>query len=294
MPTYATTITDGQRRAVILEDGTAWISRTHDLDSALASGLDKSVWSDATQADPDELRLDAPLRPPVVFCTGQNYRDHLNEKPAPKDKGFEFFLKAGQTISGPAEDLMWDKRVTHKLDYETELGVVIGKTGRHIEPSEAMEHVAGYVVLNDVTARDRQVKLHDDGTASMSLGPGKNFDGATQIGPYMVPRDDVPDPQALRLRTWVDDELRQDNTTANMIFNVAEIVSWMSRLLTLQPGLVIATGTPGGTGWGTDPELGGTRATPTGCAPAKYLDVGQTVRGNIESIGDCTFTVVAS
>jgi 2-keto-4-pentenoate hydratase/2-oxohepta-3-ene-1,7-dioic acid hydratase in catechol pathway len=288
---YGTAMLRGERRAVVIDGPDAWLSESGDLGHALADGFDQLRPTGQPVAT-SSLTFDVPVRPPVILCTGQNYHDHLAEKPA-ADPDFEFFLKAGQTIAGPADDLVIDERVSRKFDYETELGIVIGRPARHVSPAAAVEHIAGFVVLNDVTARDRQVRLRPDGSAAMSLGPGKNFDGATRIGRFMVPAAAVPDPQNLRLRTWVDGRLRQDNSTANMIHSVAEVVAWISTLLTLQPGLVIATGTPGGTGWGMDADLGGTGITPPGCEPARYLTAGQRVRGEIDQVGECEFAVVA-
>jgi acylpyruvate hydrolase len=225
--------------------------------------------------------IDAPLRPPVVFCFGQNYTDHLEEKAPVYRPEPEFFLKAGQTIAAPGEPVMLDPRVTAKLDYETELGIVIGRAGRAIPQETAFEHIYGYVALNDLTAPDRQVVLHPDGGQSMALGPGKNFDGSTPMGQEVVTADEIGNPSDLALRTTVDGEPRQRNTTGNLISPIPEIISFVSRLLTLQPGSVIATGTPGGTGWGADPDLGGTRRVPPGCVPASYLRPGQLVEGTI-------------
>lgn len=289
---YASVVLDGHRRAALIEGDTARVSNTVDLDQALVDGLDSLNHRASRTLPTADLIFDVPLRPPVVFCAGQNYRDHLDEKAPAKSKDLEFFLKAGQTIARLDDPLVLDARVTKKLDYETELGIVIGRSGRHITANDALKHVAGYVIVNDVTARDRQVVKHEDGSSSMALGPGKNFDGSTRLGQYMTSTEDVRDPNNLRLRTWVNDELRQDNNTANMLVDIANIVAWVSRLLTLTPGTVIATGTPGGTGWGTDPELGGTSKTPPGCVPARYLSAGDSVTSSIELIGECGFTIV--
>jgi 2-keto-4-pentenoate hydratase/2-oxohepta-3-ene-1,7-dioic acid hydratase in catechol pathway len=226
------------------------------------------------------------------MCAGQNYQDHLDEK-APVDiQDPEFFIKAGQTIAGLDEPCLLDARVTRKLDYETELGVVIGKAGRHVAAQDALDHVFGYLVVNDVTARDRQVIDEGDGRYSMALGPGKNFDGSSRLAGTVVTADEIPDPHALALTTHVDGELRQSNSTASMVFSVPEIIAYLSTLITLLPGTVIATGTPGGTGWGTDPELGGTAVTPPGCVPARYLAPGDRVRSAIEGVGALEFEVV--
>ncbi len=232
------------------------------------------------------LRLDAPLRPEIVLCTGENYRDHRDEKPKVDRKEPEFFIKVPHGVVGPEDDVLLDPRVTTKLDYETELAVVIGRPGRHIAPEAALDHVFGYTIMNDVTARDRQVRMRPDGTCTYNLGPGKNFDSCAPLGPVLVTADEIPDPQALGLRTLVNGELRQNNRTANMIWPVHEVIAFFSTFLTLQPGFVISTGTPGGTAWGTDPELGARKTTRDDVVPAPgYLAPGDEIRCEIEGIG---------
>jgi 2-keto-4-pentenoate hydratase/2-oxohepta-3-ene-1,7-dioic acid hydratase in catechol pathway len=285
-------IADGERRAGLLDGDRVLVTRVPGLDAAIGAGVDL-VDAGGDWLPLDEVELDAPLRPPVVFCLGQNYRDHHDEKAPVEVKEPEFFLKAGQTVMSPDAPCLLDPRVTAKLDYETELGVVIGRAARHVPPERALEHVLGYVVVNDLTARDRQVVPLDAGGFAMALGPGKNFDGATRLGVWVTPAADVPDPHALALRTRVNGEVRQRNTTAAMIHRVPELIAFLSRLLTLQPGAVVSTGTPGGTGWGQDAELGGTRVTPAGCVPGRYLAPGDHVQSRIEGVGELSFDVVA-
>lgn len=291
---YGTVLVDGVRRAALVEGDVTYVHASRSLEQVLGTGLASFEPDRDRPVQTRSLTFDAPVRPPVVFCAGQNYRDHLDEKAPIQQTDLEFFLKAGQTIAAPGEPCVLDPRVTKKLDYETELGIVVGKPGRHIRPEDAMDHVAGYVVVNDVTARDRQVVLHDDGTTSMSLGGSKNFDGSTRLGDLITSADEVGDPGDLPLTTRVNGDLRQQNTTAAMLTDVPHIVAWVSRLLTLAPGTVIATGTPGGTGWGTDPELGGTGRTPVGCEPARYLAPGDTVVSTIGPLAELQFTVVTS
>lgn len=283
----------GKRRAGVVHDDVILVHEALGLDEAIAAGVD--LRSGATMRLPrDQAILDAPLRPPVVLCTGQNYRDHLEEKAPVPVREPEFFLKAGQTIAAPDDPIVLDPRVTAKLDYETELGVVIGRTARAVPPEAALDYVFGYVVVNDLTARDRQVVPQETGGFSYALGPGKNFDGATRLAPWVVTAGELGDPQAnLALTTTVSGEPRQANTTANMIFPVAGIIAYLSRLLTLHPGTVIATGTPGGTGWGMDPALGGTGRTPPGCRPGRYLDSGDVLRSEIEAVGYLEASVIS-
>lgn len=283
-----TVVVDGHRHAGLRQGDRILVDpRPGGLDAVLAAGGPLRPGHDIALS---EAVVDAPLRPPVVFCVGQNYADHLAEKAPVHRPEPEFFLKAGQTIAAPGDPAILDPRVTAKLDYETELGIVIGRPGRSIDVRRAMDHVAGYVALNDLTARDRQVVIHPDGSQSMALGPGKNFDGSTRMGPMMVAADDL-DIADLPLTTTVDGELRQRNTTANLISTVPEIIAFVSTLLTLPAGAVIATGTPGGTGWGTDPDLGGTGRTPPGLVPARYLQPGQVVEGRIGDRLTCSFRV---
>ena len=233
------------------------------------------------------VKLRAPVQPEIILCSGENYWDHRDEKPGVTAKEPEFFIKIPITgVIGPGDAILLDPKVTKKLDYETELAIVIGKPGRHIPKERALEHIFGFTIMNDATARDRQVKLRPDGSAAYALGPGKNFDTCAPLGPWIVTRDEIADPQVLPLRTRVNGELRQNNSTAKMIWNVAELVHFFSTFLTLQPGWVISTGTPGGTAWGTDKELGGRFAARTDVKAALgYLKPGDTVECEIEGIG---------
>ena len=240
-------------------------------------------------------KLKAPLEPSLILCSGENYWDHRDEKPEVTRKDPEFFLKTGLGVIGPGEEIVRDEKVTQKLDYETELLVVVGKAGRHIPRERALEHVFGYSIMNDVTARDRQVTLRADGSSVYNLGPGKNFDTCAPIGPCIVTRDEVPDPQALELKTLVNGELRQNNSTAKMIWDCARLVEFFSTFITLQPGVVISTGTPGGTAWGTDPELGGKKPMRRDViAPKGYLQAGDVVICEIERIGQLVNRVKAA
>ena len=242
-------------------------------------------------------RLFAPLEPAVILCSGENYWDHRDEKPVVEGKEPEFFIKLQQCTNGPYDDIVYEPRITRKLDYETELAIVIGKGGRHIAKREAMKHIFGFTVMNDVTARDRQVKMRSDGTSQYAVGPGKNFDSSAPMGPCIVTTDELGDPHKLALRTWVNDELRQNNTTATMIWSVRELVHFFSGFVTLKPGSVISTGTPGGTAWGTDPELGGRGASAARkdiTLAGGYLKIGDVVTCEIEGIGRLRGKVVRS
>jgi 2-keto-4-pentenoate hydratase/2-oxohepta-3-ene-1,7-dioic acid hydratase in catechol pathway len=234
----------------------------------------------------DEVTLLAPLQPHLILCSGENYWDHRDEKPVVEGKEPEFFLKSPLGVIAPGEPIVLDPQVTRKLDYEAELLIVIGRGGRHIPADRALDHVFGYSIMNDVTARDRQVRLRPDGTAAYSLGPGKSFDTSAPMGPCIVTRDEIPDPQQLGIRTWVNGQLRQDNNTARMIWGVAQLVAFFSTYITLRPGVVISTGTPGGTAWGSDPELGArANGRPLPGGASRYLSPGDEVTCEIASIG---------
>ncbi len=242
-----------------------------------------------------KTKLHAPLLPALILCSGENYWDHRDEKPEVTRKDPEFFLKTGLGVIGPGDDIVRDERVTKKLDYETELLIVIGKAGRHIPAAKALQHVYGYTVMNDVTARDRQVTLRPDGSSVYNLGPGKNFDTCAPIGPAIVTADEVRDPQQLALKTYVNGELRQSNVTGKMIWTCAQLIEFFSTFVTLQPGVVISTGTPGGTAWGTDPELGGKKPMRKDVVTAKgYLQPGDEVVCEIENVGRLVNKIVAA
>ena len=255
---------------------------------AVASGAGRLALASA--------KLHAPLSPGIILCSGENYWDHREEKPEVTAREPEFFIKIPSTgVIGPDDDIVLDPAVTQKLDYETELAVVIGKAGRHIAVERAGEHIFGYTIMNDATARDRQVKMRPDGSCQYALGPGKNFDSCAPLGPVIVSADEIPDPQALALRTLVNDEVRQNNSTAKMIWSVAELVKFFSTFVTLQPGWVISTGTPGGTAWAADPELGGRPYDRADVVRASgYLQPGDVVRCEIEGIGVLRNQVVAA
>jgi 2-keto-4-pentenoate hydratase/2-oxohepta-3-ene-1,7-dioic acid hydratase in catechol pathway len=242
----------------------------------------------------EQVRVLAPLVPPIILNSGQNYWDHRDEKPPVEQHDPEFFLKAPLGVVGPGEPVVLDPVVTSKLDYEVELAVIIGKPGRHIPRERALEHVFGYTVANDVTARDRQAVPHPEGGWEYRLGPGKNFDTCAPLGPWIVTRDEIPDAQDLGLRTYVNGELRQSNTTGKMIWDVATIVSFFSDFYTLQPGVLIETGTPGGTAWATDPDIGGRPYERDDVTRSGYLQPGDVVTVEIDGIGALTNAVVAA
>jgi 2-keto-4-pentenoate hydratase/2-oxohepta-3-ene-1,7-dioic acid hydratase in catechol pathway len=232
-----------------------------------------------------EVELRAPLSPSAIICAGANFDDHLRETSRERATEVEFFFVTPSSVVGPGADVRMVEGFT-KYDYEVELAIVIGSPARNVSLDDALSHVFGYTILNDVSARDHQILLDDDGTSQGRFGAGKSFRDSSPIGPWVVPVEQLPDPGRLALRTTVDAELRQNNTMESAIWGVAELVSYYSRWVTLQPGWVIACGTPGGPALGSDPEL---RADPyerdDGVRRGAYVQPGQLVECTIESIG---------
>jgi len=245
----------------------------------------------------DDVQLCAPMLPSTILCAGSNYLSHNAEKAGSDTSGKEpeFFLKTADCVVGPHDEIVHDPVLTRKLDGEVELAVVIGKPGRHIPRERALEHVFGYTIVNDVTARDRQVRFRPDGSSWYELGRGKVFDTSAPVGPFIVDTDGIPDPQDLGIRSWVNGELRQNSHTGQMIWTVAELVHVFSMNLTLRPGMMIITGTPSGTAWSTDKELGGKWSGGNGIVPASgYLRPGDLIECEIDGIGRLRNRVVAA
>ncbi|MFJ3928620.1 MULTISPECIES: fumarylacetoacetate hydrolase family protein [unclassified Streptomyces] len=217
--------------------------------------------------DPAGLRIGPPLaRVGKVVCIGLNYHDHAAETGAEPPAEPVVFLKAADTVIGP-EDTVLVPRGSRKTDWEAELAVVIGRTARYLgDDEDALAHVAGYAISHDVSEREFQIER--GGT----WDKGKNCETFNPLGPWLVTADEVPDPQALSLRLWVNGELKQDGSTADQIFPVAEVVRYLSRFMTLHPGDVINTGTPAGVAMGR-PE------------PKPYLRPGDVVELEVEGLG---------
>ncbi|AUQ53129.1 fumarylacetoacetate hydrolase family protein [Phaeobacter inhibens] len=200
------------------------------------------------------------------LCIGLNYRDHAEEAGLAIPKHPILFLKANSAISGPNDPVVLP-RGAEKADWEVELGVVIGKTAKYVGAEDALDHVAGYCVVNDVSERSFQMDLSGQWTK------GKSCDSFGPIGPWLVTPDEVPDPQQLALYCDVNGKRMQQGHSGTMIFSVAEIISHLSQLMTLHPGDLIATGTPPGVGMGQKP------------VPV-YLKAGDTLRLGIDGLGE--------
>jgi 2-keto-4-pentenoate hydratase/2-oxohepta-3-ene-1,7-dioic acid hydratase in catechol pathway len=219
------------------------------------------------------VQLDAPIPQPRrnVFCVGRNYHAHAKELQASVFKDNDanpeswpiVFTKVPECVVGPFDDVRVPTEVSTQIDYEAELCVVIGKGGRNISRAEALGHVFGYTVVNDVTARDVQIR-------HQQWDLGKSFDTFCPMGPWIVTADEL-DGTKTRVRCWVNGELRQDGPTENMIFDIPSLIETCSRGITLYPGDMIATGTPAGVGMGMKPPV--------------YLKAGDVVRIEIDGLG---------
>jgi len=195
-----------------------------------------------------DVELLAPVpRPGKIVAAGVNYRSHAAESGREPPDHPVFFAKFSTSVIGDGADIRWSPRLTQAVDYEAELAVVIGSSCRRVEEAHALEHVAGYTCLDDVSARDLQFP-------DRQFTRGKSLDTFGPMGPWLVTADEVADPQSLKIRSLVNGELRQDSSTAEMIFSVAHMLSFASQAFTLEPGDVIATGTPGGVGWYSEPK----------------------------------------
>lgn len=232
----------------------------------------------------DSVHLRAPVpQARKLLALAGNYNEHVAEhgRPTfPKEETYPyFFMKPpSTTLIGPNDPIPFPA-MARKLDYEGELAIVIGKRGRQIPAGAAYRYVAGYTVLNDISERSlaskNEPRAARDRDKFFDWLVGKWFDGAAPCGPWLVTREEIEDPHSLRIRTRVNGETRQDDSTARMVFTVPEIIEWISRVVTLEPGDIIATGTPSG----------------VGNARGLYLEPGDTVEVEIERIGTLTNTV---
>jgi 2-keto-4-pentenoate hydratase/2-oxohepta-3-ene-1,7-dioic acid hydratase in catechol pathway len=235
------------------------------------------------QKDPlishDAVQLLSPIPQPLrnIFCVGRNYLDHVKEGHAARGTDLklpevpQFFTKATHAMNAPSGDIRLDPRVTQFLDYEVELAVIIGRTGRDIGPDQALEHIFGYAVSNDVTARDVQ-RRHEQ------WFKGKSLDGTFPFGPWIIDAEEIADPTTLELVMRVNGEERQRAHVSQMIFNIPTIIASLSAGLTLEAGDIIATGTPSGVGYAMKPP--------------QSLRAGDTLTTAISRIGELTNRVV--
>jgi 2-keto-4-pentenoate hydratase/2-oxohepta-3-ene-1,7-dioic acid hydratase in catechol pathway len=212
-------------------------------------------------AIPNELRVTdqvvpvdkllAPVVPADILCIGLNYREHAAESNSNVPQNPMLFIKAGNTLNNPGDPIPIPRRST-QIDYEGELAVVIGKRAKNVSRADALDHVFGYTIANDVTARDWQ---RDKALGGGQFARGKSFDGFCPLGPVLVTRDQIPNPNALRIKTTLNGQVMQDGTTADMIFDVPTLIESLSSTMTLRAGSVILTGTPQGVGFARNPPV---------------------------------------
>nr|VFK00677.1 MAG: 2-keto-4-pentenoate hydratase/2-oxohepta-3-ene-1,7-dioic acid hydratase (catechol pathway) [Candidatus Kentron sp. LFY] len=226
---------------------------------------------DATGERTVVKRLLSPVSPVNIFCIGLNYREHARETGSELPEHPIIFMKPTTAVIGPGDPIPIPKCCTRgpEVDFEAELAVVIGDAARDVEESDALKYVFGYTAANDISARKWQRNA-----GGKQWIRGKGFDGFCPLGPVLVTADDLPDPQALAIRTRVDGEIMQESTTADMIFSVAQLISYLSEDTTLVPGTIILTGTPWGVGFVRKPP--------------KYLVEGDEVTVEIDKIGKLT------
>lgn len=227
----------------------------------------------------DSVELLAPLPRPSgnVIAIGRNYQAHAEESARAAGRPVDpptVFTKAATSINGPYADIAVDASVTTQVDWEVELGVVVGATGANISRDRALDHVFGYVVVNDVSARDVQFGWGGQ------FFKGKSLDGFCPFGPWIVTRDEVPDPQSLRLLMRVNGQIKQDSNTRDMIYPVDTILEWVSKGMTLPAGTLIATGTPDGVGFAR--------------TPPEFVHDGDVMEAEVEGIGTLRNRVIST
>lgn len=266
---------DGVKVGAVIDNGIIDLSDAGEsLKSVLATGpldnLTKVVESRAPTADLDHVVLHQVIPDAGrVICVGKNYHDHAKEMGGEAPTNPNLFMRTPQSLVGHNQSVV-KPRLSEQYDYEGELAVIIGRGGRHIPENKALSHVAGYSCFLDGSVRDFQ---------KHSFTAGKNFDSSGACGPWLVPAAEIANPQALRLVTRVNGEVLQDASTGDMIHSVASLISYISQFTHLEPGDVIATGTPAGVGAGRSPPL--------------WLKPGDEVEVEIEAIGTLANTVKA-
>jgi 2-keto-4-pentenoate hydratase/2-oxohepta-3-ene-1,7-dioic acid hydratase in catechol pathway len=274
---------EGYREAGLLENGELIGLRGAGIESVIAAiahgadALDRiRRWADgppgSERLDPASVTLEAPIpRPPKVICIGLNYRDHAIESNLPIPETPTVFCKFPTAVIGHGHPIVLPKASTQP-DYEAEFAVVIGRGGRHIPEAAWRDHVFGYTILNDVSARDFQM-------ATSQWMIGKTFDTFAPIGPAIVTADEIDDPHNLEISLNLSGERMQHSNTRNLIFGVPRLIAHLSSVFTLEPGDIIATGTPAGVGFVRKPP--------------RYLKPGDEVRIQVEGIGELVNPVAA-
>jgi 2-keto-4-pentenoate hydratase/2-oxohepta-3-ene-1,7-dioic acid hydratase in catechol pathway len=261
---------DGPKLVVDVDGDYRSLDFDLDLLSLVQAGVDPR---DLAVGDAITGELTAPLHPGKIVAIGLNYLDHIRESKLPQPEQPLVFAKFPSSVTGPHDPIVVDVELTTQVDWEVELGVIVGRRMRNVPVGAALDHVFGYTVGNDVSARDVQF------SESQQWTRGKSFDTFCPIGPVVVTPDEIPDPQRLALRTRVNGELMQDSSTAEMLFGVAELLALCSRNFTLDSGDLLLTGTPWGCGYFMDPP--------------RALEIGDVVECEVERIGVLRNTVAA-
>ena len=250
-----------------LSDGKTYHGRP--IDDRTAHRIDGPVPGEF-RVTSDVLRVDkllAPIVPTDILCIGLNYREHAIEGGSAIPEIPMLFIKSSNALNNPFDPIPIPRR-SKMIDYEAELAVVIGKAAKHVPRERALDYVFGYTCANDVSARDWQKEKHLGGG---QFARGKSFDGFCPLGPAIVTKDEIPDPNALRITCTLNGQVMQDHTTADMIFDVPALIESLSSTLTLRPGSVILTGTPSGVGFARKPPV--------------WMKPGDTVVVELETIG---------
>lgn len=217
----------------------------------------------------DKVKLEAPLRPHKIVAVGKNYADHARETGGEPPTEPILFAKYVTSLIGTGETITWRESVTRQVDWEGELAVIIRRRAKDVQEADAYDYVHGYTIANDVSARDLQT---GDANPGGQWVRSKSLDTFGPLGPCIVTKDDIADPHALRIQTYVNDELVQDGSTGEMIFKIPTLIAYITKYFTLEAGDVILTGTPAGVGHGMQPP--------------RYLASGDRVRVVIDGIGE--------
>jgi 2-keto-4-pentenoate hydratase/2-oxohepta-3-ene-1,7-dioic acid hydratase in catechol pathway len=258
----------------LIESGEEGLQRLRELVASVRGSGNTSVVRKL-----NELRILAPLNPPTgnMLAIGRNYEKHAAESARAWGENIKpptVFTKAQTSITGPFDDIPIDPAISDKIDWEVELGVVVGRRGVNIKPADAMSHIFGYTVVNDISARDIQ-----NGWGGQFF-KGKSLDASSPVGPWVVTADEIPDVQNLRVSLRVNGEVKQDGNTRDMINSVQQLVVWLSVGMTLLPGALIATGTPDGVGFAR--------------TPPEFLKPGDLLETEVERIGVLRNRMVAA
>ncbi|WP_181348082.1 fumarylacetoacetate hydrolase family protein [Thalassobacillus sp. CUG 92003] len=248
--------------SLLLEGGEETLTKAKEaVDYVVSRGLEADG---EVVFDKGDVQLEAPVgKPTKIICVGHNYREHILEMKRELPENPVLFAKFNNTISGPDAPIV-KKNVSDQYDFEAEFAFVMGKQAKEVKEDDALDYVAGYTIANDVSVRDLQKR-------TLQWLQGKSIDGTLPLGPWLVTKDEVPDPHNLNVELKVNGETKQKSNTSSLVFNVNRLVDFVSHLITLEPGDILLTGTPGGVGAARDPQ--------------EFLQEGDTVTISIDQIG---------